>query len=84
MRWKEKRVPSVRELAVELEVNPNTVMRAFEFLQQEQIIFNQRGVRLFCRRRCHPKSNRVFPDCLYRKRSAAVVPEPLSAGDGPG
>jgi GntR family transcriptional regulator len=42
-----ERVPSVRELAVELEVNPNTVMRAFEFLQQEQVIFNQRGVGYF-------------------------------------
>ena len=41
------RIPSVRELAVLLEVNPNTVMRTYEFLQQKNIIYNQRGVGLF-------------------------------------
>lgn len=41
------RIPSVRELAVTLEVNPNTVMRTFEFLQHKDIIVNQRGVGLF-------------------------------------
>lgn len=46
--WKpEERVPSVRELAVSLEVNPNTVMRTFEFLQQQEIIYNQRGIGYF-------------------------------------
>lgn len=43
--WKpETRIPSVRELAVQLEVNPNTVMRAYEHLQQQEIIYNQRGI----------------------------------------
>jgi len=38
------RIPSVRELAMQLEVNPNTAMRAVEFLQQQEIIYNQRGI----------------------------------------
>lgn len=42
-----ERIPSVRELAVQLEVNPNTVMRTFEFLQQKEIIHNQRGIGFF-------------------------------------
>jgi len=42
-----QRIPSVREFAVQLEVNPNTVLRTYEFLQQESIIFNQRGIGLF-------------------------------------
>lgn len=41
------RIPSVRELAITLEVNPNTVMRSYEFLQQEQVVFNRRGLGLF-------------------------------------
>ena len=46
--WKpEERIPSVRELAVLLEVSPNTVMRAFEFLQQQESIYNQRGIGYF-------------------------------------
>ncbi|MDR3713592.1 MAG: GntR family transcriptional regulator [Puia sp.] len=42
-----ERILSVRELAVQLEVNPNTVMRTYEFLQQQEIIFNQRGIGFF-------------------------------------
>jgi GntR family transcriptional regulator len=43
----EERIPSVRELAVQLEVNPNTVMRTYEYLQQQTIIYNQRGIGFF-------------------------------------
>ena len=43
--WKgDERVPSVRDLAVELQVNPNTVMRAYDLLQNSEIIINKRGV----------------------------------------
>lgn len=46
--WKtDERIPAVRELAVQLEVNPNTVMRTFEFLQGQNIIYNQRGIGYF-------------------------------------
>ena len=41
------RIPSVRELAVEIEVNPNTVMRAYSYLQERGIVFNQRGIGYF-------------------------------------
>ncbi len=41
------RIPSVRELAEVLEVNPNTVMRAYDSLEKETIIFNQRGIGFF-------------------------------------
>lgn len=41
------RLLSVRELGVALEVNPNTVMRAYDFLQGKEIIFNKRGVGYF-------------------------------------
>jgi GntR family transcriptional regulator len=46
--WKaDDKVPSVRELAVQLEVNPNTVMRTYDWLQQSGIIYNQRGIGFF-------------------------------------
>jgi DNA-binding transcriptional regulator YhcF (GntR family) len=38
------RIQSIRELGVYLEVNPNTVMRSYEFLQNRGIIFNKRGI----------------------------------------
>lgn len=43
----ETKIPSVREMAVELGVNPNTVMRTYDFLQQHNIIMNKRGVGFF-------------------------------------
>ncbi|MFC5407991.1 GntR family transcriptional regulator [Larkinella bovis] len=42
-----ERIPSVRDLGVELEVNPNTVMRTYDFLQQKDIIYNKRGIGYF-------------------------------------
>ena len=46
--WKpEERIPSVRDLAVIMEVNPNTVMRTFENLQSAEVIFNKRGLGYF-------------------------------------
>jgi len=44
-KWqKEIKIPSVRDLAAELQVNPNTVMRAYDFLQQQGVIYNLRGI----------------------------------------
>lgn len=43
----EERIPSVREYASIVEVNINTVMRSFEYLQQSEIIFNKRGIGYF-------------------------------------
>ncbi len=41
------KVPSVRELAIQLEVNPNTVMRTYDFLKQQEIITDKRGIGYF-------------------------------------
>lgn len=41
------RMPSVRDVAAELGVNPNTVMRTFEYLQNESIVFTRRGMGYF-------------------------------------
>jgi len=43
----DERIPSVRELAVEMEVNPNTAMRSFERLQSYNIIYIKRGLGYF-------------------------------------
>ena len=42
--WKTgERIPSVRELAIELGVNPNTVTRSYQKLLDRELISNQRG-----------------------------------------
>ena len=46
--WSEdERIPSVRDIAVKMEVNPNTAIRAFHYLQEKEILYNQRGVGYF-------------------------------------
>jgi DNA-binding transcriptional regulator YhcF (GntR family) len=46
--WKPgDRIPSVRELAGDIEVNPNTVVRTYGYLQDQGIIQNQRGLGYF-------------------------------------
>ncbi|WP_319477782.1 GntR family transcriptional regulator [Marispirochaeta aestuarii] len=42
-----ERIPSVRDMAAAMEVNPNTVLRSYGQLQDEQIIHNQRGLGYF-------------------------------------
>lgn len=41
------RIPSVREYGAEIGVNPNTVMRSYEKLTSDNIIYNRRGIGYF-------------------------------------
>ena len=38
------KIPSVREMAAQIEVNANTVARTYEYLQQSGIIYTKRGL----------------------------------------
>ena len=49
----EERIPSVREYASVVEVNANTAMRAFDYLQSLQVIYNKRGIGYFEIGRAH-------------------------------
>ena len=42
-----ERIPSVREYAATVEVNANTVIRSFDYLQGQDIIYNKRGLGYF-------------------------------------
>ena len=43
----DERIPSVREYAALVEVNVNTVMRAYDYLAGLEIIYNKRGLGFF-------------------------------------
>ncbi|MFP4375950.1 MAG: GntR family transcriptional regulator [Spirochaetales bacterium] len=46
--WPEsERIPSVREMAMDLQVNPNTVNKGYAYLQDQELIYNQRGIGYF-------------------------------------
>ena len=43
----DQRIPSVREYGADIGVNPNTVMRTYEKLTADGIIYNKRGIGYF-------------------------------------
>lgn len=43
----EERIPSVREYATVVEVNANTVMRSYDYLQTQGVIYIRRGIGYF-------------------------------------
>ncbi|MCO6486712.1 MAG: GntR family transcriptional regulator [Saprospiraceae bacterium] len=43
----DERVPSVRDMATQIEVNPNTVQRSYTWLQERGILQNRRGIGYF-------------------------------------
>ncbi len=46
--WREtERIPSIREMAIEAEVNPNTMTRSYSYLQENGIVYNERGIGYF-------------------------------------
>jgi len=40
-------LPSLRALAIDVQVNPNTVQRAYDALEREGLVYSQRGKGLF-------------------------------------
>jgi GntR family transcriptional regulator len=72
-------IPSVRELARELAINPNTVARAYRQLQDESIVEPVRGTGLAvaadARRLCRDERRRLLSD-----RLSNALAEALQAG----
>lgn len=83
----EERLPSVREYAVEAEVNPNTVMRSYERLASKGLIFNRRGIGFFVepharvkimRERCDELMNVRMPALYSLMMHLGITPEDLA------
>lgn len=52
--WKPgSRIPSIRELAESIQVNPNTVMRTYGYMESQGIIHNERGIGFFLSERAY-------------------------------
>jgi len=70
--WKaDEKVPSVRQLAVDLEVNPNTVMRSYTHLQETGVIYNKRGIGYFV----SPHAKTILIDMLKKQFIEIELPE---------
>lgn len=82
------RIPSVREFAADMQVNANTVMRAYDLLSSSGIIFNKRGVGYFIpadgKERALQYSREAFmrdemPYFLMRLSNMGVAPSELAS-----
>ena len=82
------RLPSVRDYAATVEVNPNTAMRSYDFLQSCAVIRMQRGIGYFVEQgaagrirafRRETFMNEELYDFFRQARSIGITPEELVA-----
>ena len=63
------RLPSVRQLAMELSINPNTIQRAYMTLEQEGLIYPIKG-----------KGNFVAETSLIQEKSKELIKKGIQTG----
>ncbi len=68
-----ERVLSVRDLAVELEVNRNTVMRSYAYLQEEGVFENKRGVGFFVAEKAIEKIRKKEKNYFFKNELLDVI-----------
>ena len=80
------KIPSVRELASEVGVNPNTIMRTYTELQSKEIIENKRGIgyfvtstapELIIKERKSIFFEKILPQFIKEASQLGIAPEEL-------
>ncbi|MGK7390113.1 MAG: GntR family transcriptional regulator [Candidatus Cyclobacteriaceae bacterium M2_1C_046] len=66
-----EKIPSVRELASQMGVNPNTIMRTYSELQAMSIIENQRGIGYFV----NPDAQNIILEAKKKEFFEKVLPD---------
>jgi len=72
-----EKIPSVREMGVSLQVNPNTALRTYDFLQQRGIIFNKRGIGYFLDFRREDFFANILPSFYKTISLLQITPEEI-------
>ena len=78
-----ERLPSLRVLALELVVNPNTVQHAYERLEREGLVCSRKGLGLFVARRggeaarskAEASVHAMFAQAISAARAADLAPD---------
>ena len=68
-----ERVPSIRELAVELGVNPNTVTKSYQRLMDRGIISSRRGLGYFVSEDARERARREMKEEFLREELPRIV-----------
>jgi GntR family transcriptional regulator len=76
-------LPSIRDLAAEIIVNPNTVARAYRELEQDGVVSTQKGRGSFIAERARPDAEKDLRAQLGRVMDEAIAEaRRLDLGDG--
>ncbi len=82
----DERMPSIKELSVAMTVNNRTVLKAFEDMQAENVIYQKRGLGYFVAPDAKANINRVkreeffaatLPEFLREMKTAGIRPEEI-------
>jgi DNA-binding transcriptional regulator YhcF (GntR family) len=80
------KIPSVREMALNVQVNPNTVQRSYQWLQDENIIHQKRGIGFYLSEEVYLKTialkkdefiKEVLPDTVRQMKLLGIDLEEL-------
>jgi len=77
------RIPSIRDLAVELRVNPNTVAKAYKELERARLVQVQRGMGYFIAEEADGQLGSRERRGLLQARVDELITEALELGFGP-
>ncbi len=69
----EQRIPSIREMGIQLGVNPNTVMRSYEHLKSLEIIYDKRGVGFFTSPNAKESVKRIYKKEFIETELPALI-----------
>ena len=61
------RTPSVRELSILLAVNRNTLVRAFDNIEQLGIVYNKRGIGFFIEEDAKEKIDKLYKEEFFQE-----------------
>ncbi len=79
-----EKLPSVREMASKLAINPNTISRAYKELEKEGILYTQAGIGTYVKKDLHLMERRTnelyeqFDKIAKQLFGFSVTPEELS------
>ena len=80
----DEKLPSVRELASRLAINPNTISRAYKELEQEGFLYTQAGIGTFVNKELKIMEHKAvelyeqFDDVTKKLFYFSITPEELS------
>src|SRR5438094_4757017 len=78
-----QQLPTVRQLAVELRINANTVARVYLGLEREGVLVTKRGVGTFVAEAVPPKTQAPYRERQLRKAIDRLITDATSLGFKP-